>query len=407
MALAMLLLPSSVSSAAAEGLLPVLPLPTWWAAGSQSATLTASTFTFTAAAESEDADGVLAGALERYYPLTFAHTHHSATTGHGGQQHVGMLVTVADPTAPLELGTNESYALTMRKRGAAAIDAQTVWGALRALETFAQLVSYDFLARRHRTPPVLPLRIVDRPRFPHRGLMLDVGRHFLPVARLRRAVDSLSYAKLNVLHLHLTEAESFPMPSRVFPELPARGAFSPGEQYSWEDIQALIEYGRHRGVRVLPEFEMPGHSASWSRAHPEIFAQMEATPHPPCCTKPGTPVWPSNFPSAGTPGYPEGCPLSEANTTLGACPFPNTAMDPSSPATFPFLERQLSDWLGPDGLFADAHVHLGGDEVPTTAWWNTRTVSAYGPRSAMPQSSGCHHTPQPQTRPNQTSEHAK
>ena len=104
--------------------------------------------------------------------------------------------------------------------------------------------------------------------------------------------------------------------------------------------------------------------------------QMEATPHPPCCTKPGTPVWPSNFPSAGTPGYPNGCPLSEANTTLGACPFPNTAMDPSSPATFPFLERQLSDWLGPDGLFADAHVHLGGDEVPTTAWWNTRTVSA-------------------------------
>jgi len=98
------------------------------------------------------------------------------------------------------------------------------------------------------------------------------------VARLRRAVDSLSYAKLNVLHLHLTEAESFPMPSRVFPELPARGAFSPGEQYSWEDIQALIEYGRHRGVRVLPEFEMPGHTASWSRAHPEIFATVRTPP---------------------------------------------------------------------------------------------------------------------------------
>ena len=118
MTLAMLLLPSSVSSAA-QGLLPVLPLPSWWAAGNQSATLTASTFAFTAAAGSEDADGVLAGALERYYPLTFAHTHHSAATDRSGQQHLGMLATVADPSAPLELGANESYILTIRPSGAA------------------------------------------------------------------------------------------------------------------------------------------------------------------------------------------------------------------------------------------------------------------------------------------------
>ena len=87
------------------------------------------------------------------------------------------------------------------------------------------------------------------------------------------------------------------MPSRVFPELPAKGAFSAREQYSWEDLQMLIEYGRMRGVRVLPEFEMPGHSAAWKAAHPEIFADMESTPQPPCCTRPGAPIWPSNTPS--------------------------------------------------------------------------------------------------------------
>jgi hexosaminidase len=178
------------------------------------------------------------------------------------------------------------------------------------------------------------------------------------------------------------------MPSRVHPDLPAKGAFSPREQYSWDDILGVLEYGRLRGVRVLPEFEMPGHSASWKLSHPEIFADMESTAHPPCCTKPGTPVWPTNWPSPGTPGYPNGCPLSAQNTTLGACPYPNTAMDPASPATLPLLARQLVDWLGPDGLFADAHVHLGGDEVPTTAWSNSRTLSwanktgVGGPRDA-------------------------
>ena len=110
------------------------------------------------------------------------------------------------------LGDDESYKLRITATSAT-LKARTVWGALRGLETFSQLVTYDFDAATYQ---VLPCTIQDAPRYPHRGLMVDSGRHFLPVATLLHVVDALPYAKLNVLHWHLTDTQSFPVeaPSR-------------------------------------------------------------------------------------------------------------------------------------------------------------------------------------------------
>ena len=111
---------------------------------------------------------------------------------------------------------NESYSLAVALNGSATLTAPTVWGALRGLETLSQLVSYDFLAKVYRIAPVLPLVIDDEPRFPHRGLMLDCGRHFLPISQLESTINALTYAKMNVLHLHLTESGAISIDSHVF-----------------------------------------------------------------------------------------------------------------------------------------------------------------------------------------------
>jgi hexosaminidase len=191
------LMPASLN----QPFLPMLPLPAAWTGGTLSATLDSATFRFRSTAG--DTSKVLRTALERYTALTFPHTGkggaatgRSTPTQPSAAAAVGMVVTVADAAVPLELGVNESYVLTVAADGMAACASETAWGALHCLESFSQLVSYDFTGQVYRTPPVLPLRVVDAPRFAPRGIMLDAGRHFLPVSQLQVMIDSLSYAKM-------------------------------------------------------------------------------------------------------------------------------------------------------------------------------------------------------------------
>eukprot|EP00439_Symbiodinium_sp_Y106_P052968 s3175_g7.t1 len=167
--------------------------------------------------------------------------------------------------------------------GTAVISAKTVWGALHCLETLSQLIRFNFATGQYSMSG-LPLHIEDAPRFPHRGLLIDSGRHFEPIAQVKALLDSMQYAKFNVLHWHLTEDPSFPIASRSFPELPQHGAYSDQEQtlacqrgYTWQEISDVVQrlclrnlpmlvYARDRGIRVIPEFDMPGHSSSWRSA---------------------------------------------------------------------------------------------------------------------------------------------
>jgi hexosaminidase len=216
--------------------------------------------------------------------------------------------------------------------GVVQITAATIYGAMHGMETFSQLVLFDFDQAQH-TLALAPWAISDSPRYPHRGLMIDTSRHWQPPAAIKRIIDSLTYAKLNVLHWHIVDQQSFPFESKTYPKL-WEGAWSFLERYSQLDIQDVVEYARMRGVRVMVEFDMPGHAGSW-------------------CV-----------------GYPEVCPSP-------TCTMP---LNPASPATFELIESMLGECTGKTplaGLFPESMIHLGGDEVKTKCWSKTPSVAAW------------------------------
>ena len=172
-------------------------------------------------------------------------------------------VHAASPGAAIPvLGEDESYTLEVGS-GGGDLRAPTVVGALRGLETFLQLVEGG--ASGYVVPGV---SIRDRPRFPWRGLMIDSGRHFMPVHQLKRNLDAMAAVKLNVLHFHLTEDQGFRVESRRHPRLHQMG--SDGQFYTQDQLRDVIGYAAALGIRVMPEFDMPGHVTSWLAGHPEL-----------------------------------------------------------------------------------------------------------------------------------------
>jgi len=276
----------------------------------------------------------MVAAFERYTRLTFPH---SAPSKAGGLVKLEVSVVDEDESHP-QLETDESYQLTVAADGSSAfLDAQTIYGAMRGLETFSQLVMFNFDDETYEISGA-PWKIKDAPRFPHRGLMLDTARHFETLDSIKAIVASLSYAKLNVLHWHMVDSQSFPMQSKSHPKL-WDGAYSAQERYVQDDIAEIVEFARLHGVRVIVEFDMPGHAASW-------------------CT-----------------GYPEICPSTTCTQPLNV----------ANNATFDLITDLLNECTGgkqskkdlPSGLFPDNFIHLGGDEVDTTCWTQTPAVAQW------------------------------
>jgi hexosaminidase len=218
-----------------------------------------------------------------------------------------------------KLGEDESYELAVSQSGAKLI-APNPLGILHGLQTFLQLVE--------TTPTgfaVPAVTIRDQPRFAWRGLLIDVGRHFIPVDVLKRNLDGLAAVKMNVLHLHLYDNEGFRIESKRFSKLQALG--SDGLYYTQDEIRELVAYARDRGVRVVPEFEMPGHSRSMFVGYPELASGLG-----PYKVEPG-----------GT----------------------DAIMDPTREDTYKFIDKFLGEMAA---LFPDAYVHIGGDEVNGQQW---------------------------------------
>src|SRR6201999_1774775 len=159
-------------------------------------------------------------------------------------------------------GVDESYTLDIQN-GAVKLSAQTDFGAIHGMETVLQL--HEPKSAGYSMPAV---PISDAPRFPWRGLMLDTCRHFLPVGNVLRTLDAMAAVKMNVLHLHLTEDQGFRIESKRFPKLTQLG--SEGKFYTQDDVRQIVRYATDRGIRVVPEFDMPGHATSWLVGYPEL-----------------------------------------------------------------------------------------------------------------------------------------
>eukprot|EP00935_MAST-01C_sp_MAST-1C-sp1_P001425 g1425.t1 len=165
---------------------------------------------------------------------------------------------------------NESYSLLVDSAAGGSIYAQSVYGALHALESFAQLVDGDSIA---------PVSVVDEPRFEYRGVMVDTARHFLTVDTIQRVLGAMSVNKLNVLQIHLTDDQSFPFQSSTHPNLTIHGAFQPNMTYSHDDIAKIVRYANDRGIVVQVETDMPAHAASW-RGENGFIANNSGLPDP-------------------------------------------------------------------------------------------------------------------------------
>jgi hexosaminidase len=225
---------------------------------------------------------------------------------------------------------DESYSVSVTP-SAAEIDAATDVGAMHGLETLVQLIQPA--SNGYVIPAVT---IHDAPRFRWRGLMIDCGRHFEPVAVIERTLDGMAAVKLNVLHWHLTEDQGFRIQSRIYPKLTAHG--SDGLFYTQEDAKEIVAYARARGIRIVPEFEMPGHSTAWLVAYPELASG----------TKPDS-----------------------IRREFGVSPY---AIDPTREKTYDFIGRFLAEMTT---IFPDAYVHIGGDETPAPDWKTNPRILAF------------------------------
>ncbi len=224
---------------------------------------------------------------------------------------------------PIALGVDESYRLTIDDSGIT-LDASTDVGARRGIETLLQLVwnQDDSAGLEH-------VRIGDAPRFAWRGLLIDPCRHWVGVETVLETLDAMAAAKLNVLHLHLSDDQAFRLESRRWPDLHRRG--SDGRYFTHDDIGRIVDHAAAAGIRVVPEIDMPGHITSWLVGYPSL---------------------------AATPGP------FVLRSTLGIA---DVALDPISAEGAEFVEGLLNEVVS---RFPDRSLHVGGDEVSSEAWPN-------------------------------------
>ncbi|XP_032379706.1 beta-hexosaminidase subunit alpha [Etheostoma spectabile] len=277
---------------------------------------------------------VLDAAFKRYFSLIFP----DYTSGNGVLRFSGdkpftveIRVDHADCDSYPNENSSERYNLSV-SAGQASLNADTVWGALRGLETFSQLVYQDDVG----TYFVNKTEIDDFPRFQFRGILLDTSRHYLPVQAILRTLDAMAYSKFNVFHWHIVDDPSFPYQSRTFPDLSSKGAFHPMTHiYTQSDVRRVISHARLWGIRVLPEFDSPGHTQSWGKGQSNLL----------------TPCYRGSTPSG----------------TFGP-------VNPVLPSTYQFMARLFREV---SSVFPDSYIHLGGDEVDFSCWKSNPDVRAF------------------------------
>jgi hexosaminidase len=186
---------------------------------------------------------------------------------------------------PLNGEVDESYSLSLSEKGEASIKAKSSTGVLHGLETFVQLFFKHSSGTSWYTPHA-PVSIQDEPEYPHRGILLDVARSFFEVKHIKRTIDAMSWSKLNRLHLHITDSQSWPLEIPALPKLAEKGAYRKGLTYSPEDLAGIYEYGIHRGVEVIMEIDMPGHIGVVELAYKDLIVAYNEKPYQWWCKEP-------------------------------------------------------------------------------------------------------------------------
>lgn len=241
-----------------------------------------------------------------------------------------IVVNTNSTTENIHIETNESYAISVTSNKVI-ITAENNIGAYRALETLLQLITTS-----KNGPFFNNCSIVDEPRFKWRGLLIDVCRHWIPPHIIKRNIDAMAAVKMNVLHLHLTEDQGFRIESKKFPKLHELG--NNGNYFTQEDIKGIIQYANDRGIRVVPEFDIPGHITSWLVGYPKLASANR------------------NY---------------EIATKYGVF---KASLNPTEEYSYQFLDTLLTEMCQ---LFPDAYFHIGGDENNGSDWNQNKKIQKF------------------------------
>jgi len=343
------LVPGFIAQAQTDSPLSLLPAPTTVERHTGSFGVTEN---FSVSIHTKTVDTILVKAVNRmyqtlnrrsglYFKQKYISSKHNSDTA-------SLQITVDNTRLPYP-GVDESYLLTITN-DRLNLSAPTTIGALHGLETILQLLTKNREGRFYF--PVVTIK--DAPRFSWRGLMIDVARHFIPVDVMKRNIDAMATVKMNVLHLHLTDNEGFRVESKTFPQLHGKG--SNGDFYTQAQIKELIFFAEERGITIVPEFDMPGHTKSWFAGYP----QLASSPGP---YEPGPPV---DFHSA------QQVDLKALMQLVNNAPFP--AIDPSRESTYEFIDKFIAEM---SSLFPSSFIHIGADENNGVVWRNNPSIVAF------------------------------
>ena len=297
------------------------------------------------------ASAKLTAAVNRFYMqlgkrtnLLFSQEYITASDNDPGAQ---LSVSFGKTVLP-EIGADESYSLSVSP-AKIVIKAATDIGAMRGLETLYQLVTPSGAG--FYCPAV---EISDSPRFKWRGLMIDVARHFIPFGVLKRNIDAMAIVKMNVLHLHLSDDEGFRVESKVYPRLQQLG--SNGFYYTQEQLKELVAYAHDRGIIVVPEFDLPGHSTSILAAYPSLASY-------PASYKPAKRYRLDTLKNLN---------MMSIMKIVGESATPT--IDPSRESTYVFFDNLFKEM---SGIFPDPYLHIGADENNGAAWKKNEAIVAF------------------------------
>jgi len=325
--------------------IPLVPLPKSLSLGSLSLSLSKE-FYFKQINENNVISNILLKANERYMKLYHNNNKYSNNNNNNNNNNdnniISMcIITVSDVNNNDEidtLGYNsiEDYQLNIDNEGNCKITSANIWGALNAMETFSQLLERNIDNDNNNNQIIcnyIPVSIEDSPRWSHRGMLIDTSRHYLSLNMIMNIIDLLSMHKYNVLHWHLVDSQSFPFNSPSSPNL-VKGSYSPKMIYTVDDISMIKQYAGERGIRILMEIDVPGHSFSWGIGYPDITTN---------------------------------CPKYASNVN-------NIALNPTLDKTYEIVNGVLSDIIKTTN---EKYLHLGGDEVVFACWNEDPSITTF------------------------------